>query len=301
MKFSARVKTKRAPHALQEGQAWAVWKTAKSGKKGFVKEPSMCCTEPPELSAEERVAKAPLHICILAGEFSCDLEKKGLEGERPCYEDGEGFRCFYHGNHWHLENNGTRKALSYKTSVFSPHLCFWEDQSVQVTVESPDDDDVPESTEKWEDPDFPATDDSIGPEMLEYNKRWEPTWKRLSDIYKEEMCLFNDDDPFDCDQGCMGNCSLGIQDIFVFWFFLKTVATSSRALAACGNRPGWLVGIIASMGEFGSWVTDKLFQSKEVSSRSSAKRVFFPPPERSTAFHPQGFSVAVLRGLRWKV
>ena len=208
MKFSARVKTSRAPHMLQGNETWAVWKTRKSGKKGFVKEPEMCCTEPAELSAEERVAKAPEHIvCMLADEFCRGLEKKGLEGERPCYEDAEGFRCFYQGNHWHLEENGTRRALSFKTSVFSPHLCFWEDQSLQVTVECPDnEDDSPQSTEKWEDPDFPPNDDSIGPELVKYNEQWEPKWKRLSEIYKEEMCLFNDDDPFDCDQGCMGNC-----------------------------------------------------------------------------------------------
>jgi len=247
-KASARVKTSRAPHTLLPGESWAVWRATKSGKKGFVKEVDMSCKEPPPPSAEELIAKAPEKIFIDTEEVRCELVKQEeLAGGRPTYLSEDGFRCCYEKDRWcmdHLPGKyrgryNEAKEVSLKTKVYSPHLCFWESEDVEVHAEKPVQVEQkapsPVSDEPWVDPDFPPCAASFG----EYayglkivKSEDDVTWKRLSEIY-ENPVIFNDDEPFDLSQGGLGDC--------------------------------WLIASIAALGDYPAYIKEELFQGKGIS------------------------------------
>jgi len=241
-KASARVKTSRAPHTLLPGESWAVWRATKSGKKGFVKEVNMSCKEPPPPSAEELIAKAPEKIFINTDQVICELVKQEeLAGGRPTYLSEDGFRCRYEKDRWCMDHvtdfYNTAKEISLKTKVYSPHLCFWDNERVEVHAEKPvqaeQNAPSPASDEPWVDPDFPPCATSLGDFALKRLKGEEVIWKRLSEIYDNPV-IFDDDEPFDLRQGGLGNC--------------------------------WFVSTIAALGEFPAYLKEELFQGKGISA-----------------------------------
>ena len=99
---------------------------------------------------------------------------KELAGGRPTYLSEDGFRCCYEKDRWcmdHLPGKyrgryNEAKEVSLKTKVYSPHLCFWESEDVEVHAEKPVQVEQkapsPVSDEPWVDPDFPPCAASFG-------------------------------------------------------------------------------------------------------------------------------------------
>ena len=94
---------------------------------------------------------------------------KELAGGRPTYLGEGGFRCWYENDRWcmaHVPVRQAAKEVSLKTKVYSPHLCFWQNEDVEVLAEKPvqaeQKDPSPASDEPWVDPDFPPCAASVG-------------------------------------------------------------------------------------------------------------------------------------------
>ena len=130
----------------------------------------------------------------------------------------------------------TAKEVSLKTKVYSPHLCFWDNERVEVHAEKPVQAEQkapsPASDEPWVDPDFPPCAASLGDYALKRLKGEEVIWKRLSEIYDNPV-IFDDYEPFDLCQGGLGNC--------------------------------WLISKISALGEYPAYLKEELFQGKGIS------------------------------------
>ena len=113
--------------------------------------------------------------------------------------------------------------------------CLWADD-VQVLEEPRPKVEAPpaQRDERWVDPNFPPTPESMGLKSYAEKSRGRPdciTWSRLSDLGTCDV-LFDEDNPLDIKQGELGDC--------------------------------WLLGSIATMGEFQPYLRDQIFKTKGV-------------------------------------
>lgn len=130
--------------------------------------------------------------------------------------------------------------------------CLWKDGVSVLTAEPKKTRLAPREigTEPWVDPDFPPTKENVGLEIWE--KKSSPTWTRLSEI-RDNPVLFNEEDPFDIDQGGLGNC--------------------------------WLIGTMAALAEYQPYLRDHIFVSKDVPPDGRYQIRLFDIKERDWVIH----------------
>ncbi|CAK9033408.1 unnamed protein product [Durusdinium trenchii] len=262
---SARLETKRAPH-MAEAQ-WTVWQKDAEGVGTFVQESDMTCTQGPPPSPEEKRAQAPESLYFDSPTLQCVMNKQEkLMGGRNMYASDEGTGCiciytdgqegfygwlFFQSKEVQLVG---QKAIttSHPTRSYSPHLCLWKDGVSVLTAEPKKTRLAPREigTEPWVDPDFPPTKENVGLEIWE--KKSSPTWTRLSEI-RDNPVLFNEEDPFDIDQGGLGNC--------------------------------WLIGTMAALAEYQPYLRDHIFVSKDVPPDGRYQIRLFDIKERDWVIH----------------
>ena len=217
------------------------------GKGAFADEPEMSCKLPLVRSAEERMAEAP--EALLISTTRCDgedwqkvLQKTGgTWGGRPVYmAEDFAFRCRYEKkkSSWVVSwKSPEGSEVSYPTEAYSPHKCLWNSMEI-VPTEPPalvskeeqrkeEEEELLLKEERrkglWVDPAFPHSEASIIPTPCRVI--WCPLREKIQD-----PVIFDEENPFDFQQGNIKNC--------------------------------WLIGQLGAMGEFPGHVKE-LFKAHE--------------------------------------
>lgn len=262
-KASALVKTARAPHMLLEGQCWSVWTEGT-----FCDIPTMKCSIAPELSPEERQKQAPEVLFFDSPNMFCVMKKheKIWQGRNMYVTDDQ--TCFsvyidgqdgFYGWAFFHAKDAQRKNAGYKscpTKCYSPHQCLWTG-GVSVCAEPREVVKVNVVThelgvEPWVDPDFPPSEASFGETFFrekaeKFGGSDKIVWTRLSEL-TEKPQLF-DEDPFDINQGGIGNC--------------------------------WFISALAALGEYPSHLRDRIFKTKDITPNRCYEICLFEFAERA--------------------